>query len=154
MIYPGEVPVAMRLVSQALRRMGKYGEAVEMEKRRAEFSRAEGLLNAEADAYYWLVNIYRFDLGEPALAAEFAEKYTNSLIRPGRRLTVNECDRIAGDRQLEVRVAALQSERAQAVPDERALRGLRLPDVRIVRRHVHRQYDELSNRGVGYDLAG
>ena len=96
MIYPGEVPVAMRLVSQALRRMGKYAEAVEMEKRRAEFSRAEGLLSAEADAYYWLVNIYRFDLGEPALAAEFAEKYTNSLIRPGRRLTVNECDRIAG----------------------------------------------------------
>jgi len=42
------------------------------------------------------VNIYRFDLGEPGLAAEFAEKYTNSLIRPGRRLTVNECDRIAG----------------------------------------------------------
>jgi CHAT domain-containing protein len=94
--YPGEVPVAMRLVSQAMRRVGKYSEAVEMEKRRAEFSRAEGLFNAEADAYYWLVNIYCFDLGEPGIAAEFAEKYTNSLIRPGRRLTVNYCDRIAG----------------------------------------------------------
>ncbi len=94
--YPGEVPVAMRLVSQAMRRVGKYSEAVEMEKRRAEFSHAEGLFNAEADAYYWLMNIHRFDLGEPALASEFAEKYTNSLMRPGRRLTVNDCDRIAG----------------------------------------------------------
>jgi len=94
--YPGEVPVAMRLVSQAMRRMGKYSEAVEMEKRRAEFSRAEGLLNAEADAYYWLVNIYCLDLGEPGIASEFVEKYTSSLIRPGRRLTVNEYDRIAG----------------------------------------------------------
>jgi CHAT domain-containing protein len=94
--YPGEVPVAMRLVSQAMRRMGQYSEAVEMEKRRAEFSHAEGLLNAEADAYYSLVNIYCFDLGEPGLAAEFVDKYTSLLIRPGRRLMVNECDRIAG----------------------------------------------------------
>jgi len=94
--YPGEVPVAMRIVSQALRRMGKYSEAVEMEKRRAEFARAEGLLSAEADAYYWLVIIHRFDLGEPGIAAEYADKYTRSLIRPGKRLTVNNCDRIAG----------------------------------------------------------
>jgi len=81
--YPGEVPVAMRLVSQAMRRMGQYNEAVEMEKRRAEFSYAEGLLNAEADAYYSFVNIYCFDLGEPGIAAEFVDKYTSSLIRPG-----------------------------------------------------------------------
>jgi CHAT domain-containing protein len=94
--YPGEVPVAMRLVSQAMRRVGKYGEAVEMEKRRAEFCHKEGLFNAEADAYYWLANIYCFDLGEPRIAADFAEKYTSSLIWPGRRLTVNYCDRIAG----------------------------------------------------------
>ncbi len=94
--YPGEVPVAMRLVSRALRRVGKYSEAVEMEKRRAEFSRAEGLFNAQADASYELVNIYCFDLGEPGLAAEFAEKYARLLLRPGRRLSVNDYDRIAG----------------------------------------------------------
>jgi|GEM_PF-3383636 len=95
-VYPGEVPVAMRLVSQALRRMGKYGEAVEMEKRRAEYARAEGLFNAEADAFYWLSNIYCYDLGEPGIAAGYAEKYARLLTRPGRRLTVNNCDRLAG----------------------------------------------------------
>jgi CHAT domain-containing protein len=94
--YPGEVPVAMRLVSQAMRRVGKYAEAVEMEKRRAEFSHGEGLFNAEADSYYWLTNIYCFDLGEPGIAADFAEKFRNSLIRPGKKLTVNDYDRIAG----------------------------------------------------------
>ncbi len=94
--YPCEVPVAMRLVSQAMRRMGKFAEAIEMEKRRAEFSRAQGLPNAEADAYYWLANIYRFDLGEPAVAAEYAEKYISLMIRPGKKLTVNNYDRIAG----------------------------------------------------------
>jgi CHAT domain-containing protein len=94
--YPGEVPVSMRLVSQALRAMGKYAEAVQMEKRRAEFARAEGLYNVEADTYYWLSAIHSLDLGEPAIAAEYAEKYFGLMIRPGRRLTVNNCDRIAG----------------------------------------------------------
>jgi len=94
--YPCEVPVAMRSVSQAMRRMGKFREAIEMEKRRAEFSRAEGLPNAEADAYYWLSNIYRFDLGEPAVAAEYAEKYISLMTRTGKKLTVNNYDRIAG----------------------------------------------------------
>ena len=94
--YPGEVPVSMRLVSQAMRRMGKFSEAVQMEKRRAEYARAEGLLNVEADAYYWLSNIQCFDLGEPAIAAEYAEKYIDLMIRPGKRLTVNNYDRIAG----------------------------------------------------------
>jgi CHAT domain-containing protein len=94
--YPGEVPVAMRLVSQASRRVGKFGEAVEMETRRAEYSRREGLYNAEADAYYWLSNIYCYDLGEPGIAADYAEKYARLLTQPGKRLTVNHCDRIAG----------------------------------------------------------
>ena len=94
--YPGEVPVSMRLVSQAMRRMGKFSEAVQMEKRRAEYARTEGLPNVEADAYYWLSNIQCFDLGEPAIAAEYAEKYIDLMIRPGKRLTVNNYDRIAG----------------------------------------------------------
>jgi len=93
--YPGEVPVAMRLVSRALRRMGEYREAVEMEQRRAEYSRTEGLSEAEADAYFELSTIYSRDLGEPAAAAEFVERYVRLLTRPGRRLTVNNCDRIA-----------------------------------------------------------
>ena len=94
--YPGEVPVAMRLVSQALRRIGAYCEAAELEERRAEFSRKEGLLDAEADAYYELSNIYSRDLGEPGPAADYVERYIRLLDRPGRRLTVNNCDRIAG----------------------------------------------------------
>jgi CHAT domain-containing protein len=94
--YPGEVPVAMHTVSQGLRRMGRYAEAVEMEERRARYARAEGLADAEADAYYWLSLIHRFDLGDTAKAAESAEEYVRLMIRPRKRLTVNACDRIAG----------------------------------------------------------
>jgi len=118
--YPCEVPVAMRSVSEAMRRMGKFKEAIEMEKRRAEFARAQGLPNAEADAYYWLSKIYRFDLGEPALATDYVQKYFSLMIRPGKKLTVNNCDRIAGayyaagqpGRALEFWAKALQQARA------------------------------------------
>jgi CHAT domain-containing protein len=94
--YPGEVPVSMRIVSQAMRNMGQFDEAVQMEKRRAEWARAEGLSNVEADAYYWLSTIHCLDVGEPAIAADYAERYFDLMIRPGKRLTVNNCDRIAG----------------------------------------------------------
>ncbi len=146
--YPCEVPVAMRGVSQAMRRMGKYSEAVEMEKRRAEFSRAEGLFNAEADTYYWLMNIYGFDLGEPAKAAECAEKYVSLMIRLGKRLTVNNYDRIAG-----AYLSMSQPGRALEFWEKALQRAKEMPTGEHFQRMVHINMAKTSLDLGDYDVA-
>jgi CHAT domain-containing protein len=123
----------MNNISQALRRLGKISQAVEIQKQRAEKARLKSLFSTEADAYYWLQDIYSRDLGETALAAEYANKFQALTTRPGLKLGVSDYNRIAASfnnigqpaRALEAWAEGLK--RAKEIPgsesDQRALRA-------------------------------
>jgi CHAT domain-containing protein len=92
---PGGSLGMMNNVSQALRRMGDIGQAIDIQKQRAEKARAQNLLSDEADAYYKLQEIYSRDLGETLAATEYVKKYHILATRPGRKLGVPEYNGIA-----------------------------------------------------------
>ena len=92
---PGDFLGMMSRVSQALRQVGKFSEALEIENQRAAKARAKALPRAEADAYFSLQNIYASDLGEPAQALEYVRKWQTLTSEPGWKLSVNDHNKIA-----------------------------------------------------------
>ena len=61
---PGGSLGMMNSVSQAMRRMGNFDRAIDIQKQRAEKARSLNQLPDEADAYFKLQEIYSKDLGE------------------------------------------------------------------------------------------
>jgi CHAT domain-containing protein/tetratricopeptide (TPR) repeat protein len=92
---PGDYLGMMSRVSQALIRVGNFNQAIEIQNQRAEKARAKDLARIEADAYYWLQNIYSQYLGEPAKAAECVKKWQALLDRPGWKPSVNDLNKLA-----------------------------------------------------------
>ena len=92
---PGNYLGMMSRVSQALIRVNNFDQAIEIQNQRAAKARAKDLTGIEADAYYWLQNIYSLNLGEPAKAAECVKKWQALLDRPGWKPSVNDLNKLA-----------------------------------------------------------
>jgi CHAT domain-containing protein len=92
---PGESSRTINQISQALRRVGRFSEAIDLQKQRAEKARARQDDADEADAYFWLQQIYALDLGDIGAAMEYVKKYQVLIDRPEPSPGVNELNRLA-----------------------------------------------------------
>lgn len=93
---PGRSLGMMHQASLALRRIGNFIQAIDIQKQRVEKARAKELFPIEADAYYWLQYIYSRDLGETSIAAEYIKKWQALIEQPGRKIGVPDYNRYAG----------------------------------------------------------
>lgn len=92
---PGEDLGMMRQVGQALSRVGRYSEAIDVQKRRAEKARAAHIDADEADACFWLHQIYALDLGDVGAATVYVKRYQALIDRPEPPPQVNELNKLA-----------------------------------------------------------
>jgi CHAT domain-containing protein len=92
---PAEDLGLMGRVGQALRRVGRFGEAVDVQERRATIARERNDVGAEADACFWLNQIEATDLGSIDGAAAMARRYQALIDRPDPPPGINEWNRLA-----------------------------------------------------------